>query len=254
MRIIYCINILIILGLIAGCVTESSSGRTDRANEEEKLESQTALGVGYMRNGNYDRARENFMAALDIDSRSPKAHNYLGLLNQLEGDPETAEDHFKKAIRYDPNYTAARNNYGAFLYAQDRYEDAVDQLKIAARDRTYRNHSQVYENLGITWLRLNEQEAAVEAFRKAIDLNRNQARALLELASIEFEARNYERARELYSRFDEISQQNARSLWLGIRLARKFGDEDEEASLAMALKNIYPSSPQFEAYKRSITK
>lgn len=253
MRIIACINILIILGFISGCVTESATGRRDQGNDKEKVESQVSLGVGYMRNGNYDRARENFRAALEIDSRSARAHNYLGLLNQLEGDIETAEQHFEKALRYDRDYTAARNNYGAFLYAQDRYEDAIQELERAARDRTYRNRAQVYENLGVSYLKVDDQEAALDAFRQAIDLNPGQPRALLELASMEFEARNYKRARELYARFDDVSRQTARSLWLGIRLARIFGDEDQEASLSMALKNIFPASPQYEAYKRSVS-
>lgn len=238
------------VGLLAGCVTESNSRSGDR-NEKEMLQSQVSLGVGYMRNGSYDRARENLEAALEIDSRSPEAHNYLGLLNQLEGDLETAEDHFTKAISYDRNYAAARNNYGAFLYAQQRYEEAIDQLKLAARDRTYRNQSQVYENLGISYLKINDQQAAEEAFRHAIEINRGQPRALLELALMNYEDGNYEEARSLYLRFKEVSRQSARSLWLGIRLARIFDNADEEASLSMALRNIYPDSPQYEAYKRT---
>ncbi|MEX2489756.1 MAG: type IV pilus biogenesis/stability protein PilW [Pseudomonadales bacterium] len=250
MRLIACVNVLIMAGLLAGCVTETNSRSGDR-NEKEMLQSQVSLGVGYMRNGNYDRARENLEAALEIDSRSPEAHNYLGLLNQLEGDLETADDHFTKAIRYNRNYAAARNNYGAFLYAQKRYEEAIEQLEVAARDRTYRNQSQVYENLGISYLKLGDDRAAEEAFRQAIAITRAQPRALLELAVMEYEDGNYEQARSLYSQFKEVSRQSARSLWLGIRLARIFDNEDEEASLSMALKNIYPDSPQYKAYKRT---
>jgi len=252
MRLIVSVTVLVAVSLLLGCVTESTSRKRDRADDETLVESQISLGVGYMRNRNYDRARKNFQSALEIDSRSARAHNYLGLLSQLEGDIESARDHFEKAVRYNSDYTAARNNYGAFLYEIENYDKAIEQLQLAARDRTYPNRPQVYENLGIVYLTLNDQEKARQAFQTAVELNPEQPRALLELATMEFEARNYDRARKFYSSFKQVARQNARSLWLGIRLARVFNNEDEEASLSMALKNIYPDSPQYEAYRKSV--
>lgn len=246
------ISLVMMLTLITGCVTEATNGPFKKADKQKILESQIRLGVGYLRNRNYQLAKENLQKALDVDPKSAEAHNYFGLLYQLELDPEMAEEHYKKAIHYDPDYAAARNNYGAFLFEQKRYKEAVKQLEKAADDKLYRNRSQVYENLGISYLQLNDKADAEDAFTKAVALNPNQARALLELADMRFQERNYIKARGYYNRYKRVANPTARSLWLGIRLARIFGNKDEEASLALALKNIFPASPEYKAYKRSL--
>lgn len=250
MKVIKSLSILALVAVLGSCVTETTTG-LEKADSEKRLNSHIELGVGYLRNRNYQRAKESLQRALEIDSQSAKAHNYFGLLYQLELDPEMAEEHYKKAIRYDPSLASARNNYGAFLFEQGRYEEAIVQLKEAASDKLYRNRSHVYENLGISYLRLGQREEARKAFHKSIALNPNQSRALLELAQLYFEDRNYVDAKKLYNRHKKVSGPSAQSLWLGIRLARIFGNEDEEASLALALKNIFPASPQYQAYKRT---
>jgi len=244
--------VMALILITTGCVTETMDGPFRKADKQKILESQIRLGVGYLRNRNYQLAKENLQKALDVDPKSAEAHNYFGLLYQLELDPEMAEEHYKKAIHYDPDYAAARNNYGAFLFEQGRYKEAVDQLKHAVQDKLYRNRPQVYENLGIGYLKLNDPADAEDAFTKAVALNPNQARALLELAEMRFQERNYVKARGFYDRYKRVANQSARSLWLGIQLARIFGDKDEEASLALALKNIFPASPEYKAYKRSL--
>jgi type IV pilus assembly protein PilF len=71
---------------------------------------------------------------------------------------------------------------------------------------------------------------------------------LLELSQIKFDLRDYANASSYYKRFLEASSQNARSLWLGIRLARIYGRQDDEASYSLLLKNIYPASDEFKQY------
>ena len=45
--------------------------------------------------------------------------------------------------------------------------------------------------------------------------------------------------------------QDARGLWLGIRLERIYGDTDALASYELALKHLYPDSPEYKAYLQS---
>ncbi|MDZ7683887.1 MAG: helix-turn-helix domain-containing protein [Gammaproteobacteria bacterium] len=140
-------------------------------------------------------------------------------------------------MRSNPNSTRARNNYGAFLFAQERYRDAIDHLEKASEDRYYEGRPTVFENLGVSYLRIGEREKAEQAFDRAVALNPDQPRALLELAKIRFERQEYVPARQMYRRYQQVSNQNAKSLWLCIRLARVFENENEEASCALALRN-----------------
>lgn len=243
--------ILLVVVALSGCVTETNNPKkkVDEAELEKRL---IDLGIGYLQKREYDRAKENLNKALALNPRSPLAHTTFGVLFQLEGEDELAEDHFKKAIRYAPDFSRARNNYGAFLFQAERYEEAIEQLEVAASDRFYAARPQVFQNLGVAYLRLNNIEKAESAFIRAVELRPDQARALLELAILRFESQAYAESRRMYQQFARFSQQNSRSLWLCVRLARIFENKNDEASCSLALKNIYPASTEYEAYQRSI--
>ena len=244
---------LVLLLLLAGCASNSDLIKAP-ADRDKQVAALVNLGVGYLKNADYPRAKENLNKALELDPKSAKAHNALALVFQLEQEYDEAESQFKMAIRSDPSFTRARNNYGAFLFGQQRYTEAIDELKIAAQDQYYSERPTVFENLGISYLRTGDKPAAEKAFSRAIALNPRQSRSLLELAEMRMDQRKYADARDLFRRFEAFSQDNAASLWLCVRLARIFQNSNKEASCSLALKNIYPTSPEYKAYEASVSK
>ncbi len=245
--------VMLAVSLAACTTTETVTPLPEKQPEMGKvLEKQIELGVGYLRRGDYQRAKDKLTRALEIDPKSGVAHTTFGLLFQLEGEYELAERYFKAAIRHQPELTQARNNYGAFLFSQKRYHEAVEQLSIAAEDRFYVNRASVFENLGVAYLRIGNAEGAEQAFLRATQLNPDQARALLELGEIRFQQRNYVAARDLYYRHTRSARHSPRSLWLCVRVSRIFQNADEEASCGLALKNIYPASDEYQAYAESL--
>jgi type IV pilus assembly protein PilF len=250
------INLLVVvvlgLSLLAGCVTETTGPTRKEVDPKDVVEKLINLGVGYLRQGEYTRAKENLRKALEIDPRSPFAHTTFGILFDQEGENRLAEEHFKKAIRYDPNFSQARNNYGAFLFARGRLEEAVEQLTAASGNRFYAKRPQVFENLGVAYLRLEKPADAEEAFTRAVELNFSQSRALLELAIIHFEQKDFVESRRLYQRHSAVSQQSAPSLWLCVRLARVFEDADQAASCGLVLKNIFPATDEYAKYEKTL--
>jgi type IV pilus assembly protein PilF len=84
-------------------------------------------------------------------------------------------------------------------------------------------------------------------------MDRTNAIALLEMAQLRFDAGDIANARKYYNTYRSVvKQQSARGLWLGVRLARESGNLNDESSYALALKNIYPDSLEYEAYKRTV--
>ena len=76
---------------------------------------------------------------------------------------------------------------------------------------------------------------------------------LLELAQLRYDAADFTTAGQYYDTYRTVTrQQSARGLWLGIRLARQQGDLNAEGSYALALENLYPTSAEYEAYKRTL--
>lgn len=241
-----------LLALLTGCATEEPNRSEAAVNMSEMTQRQLDLGVGYLRNGDYPRAKEKLNRALEIDPRNAVVHATFGLLFQLEGENELAETYFQNAVRYQPDSAQARNSYGAFLFSQKRYEEAVEQLEHASENRFYRNRPTVFENLGVAYKQLGDDERAEFAFTRAIQLNPEQARALLELAEIRYTQQNYAQSREYYVRHARVASTSARTLWLCIRLARIFKDYNEEASCIEALEGIFPASDEYQLFKNSL--
>ncbi|MEX1033420.1 MAG: type IV pilus biogenesis/stability protein PilW [Cellvibrionaceae bacterium] len=245
------IGVMLAVGSMTACVTtlEGSASSTDLESAQETY---VQLGLGYLRSGDRDSARVNFNKALDINKRSPGAHNGLALLYQLEAMNEKAEEHFKKAIRADRDFSRARNNYGSFLYEQGRYEEAYEQFDRASSNLEYNRRSSALVNLGRTALKLERMERAEATFKHALSLDAGQTTAMAELADIYFNRENYAEAKKYIDMYGNYTRHSARTLWLGIRLERIFGNRDKEASYALALRNLHPYSREYLEYKESL--
>src|SRR5690606_12635224 len=135
----------------------------NEADLDKAKQTHVQLGLGYLRAGNRDSARQNFNKALEIDRRSPGALEGMALLYQLEAMDELAEEHFRKAIRADRNFSRARNNYGSFLYEQGRFEEAYEQFERAAANLEYDGRPFALVNLGRTALKLGYVDRAESA-------------------------------------------------------------------------------------------
>ena len=242
--------LFVMLGVLAliGCssITEITPKEVDEA---EVVRRQLDLAMGYLARGDYLRAKANLSRALLIDPKSALAHTTMGVIFQTEKDMELAEEHYRKAIKYAPALPQSRNTYGAFLFSEKRYEEAIEQLLVATDDRFYQLRPTVFENLGRAYLELSQIENAEQAFTRSIELNPSQPRALLELAELRFEAEAYTEAFALYQRFIRVSEHSARSLWLCIRLSERFSNEDDKASCTLTLKNIFPATEEYRRYK-----
>ncbi len=239
--------------VLAGCITQEERVFTNEASPQEALELRVELARKYIGQGDWDNAKRNLKLAFDIDPRNPEVHEAFALVYQSTGEFELAEEHFKTAIKFDKNFSRARNNYAAFLYAQERYAEAEQQLEVVTRDSLYPGRPNAFVNLGLCRLQLFETQEAEEAFMRALTMDRTNAIALLEIAQLRFDRDDLEMAQQYYDTYRSVvRQQSARGLWLGIRLARARGDRDAEGSYILALSNLYPDSAEYQAYLRTI--
>jgi type IV pilus assembly protein PilF len=174
----------------------------------------------------------------------------MALLYNYEGDTERAEQHFRKAIRYDRNYSLARNNYGALLLSQRKFKDALEQFSTAADDPSYDSRAIAFENKGRALMALERYDEALEAFNTTLRLNSQLAQPLLEMAWIYFIKEEFRAAQRAYDAYEAgIDAQPARGLWLGIQLAAKQKSMDKLASYELALSKLYPNSPEHREWR-----
>ncbi len=240
--------------LTAACVTTTNAPEQN-ADLKKAEQTHISAGEGYLRRGDKDSARRHFSKALTYDANSAGANNGMALVYQLEQEWSLAEEHFRRALRADPKFSQARNNYGLFLYSQKRYPEAIEQLRIAAEDVEYPNRHASLANMGITQLKMGETDEAVRSLKQAVSIHYRLPAAHIELAEIYYTRKEYALSRFHYGQYVKmVPRQSSRSLWLGIRLERVFGDKDKEASYSLALKNLYPYSEEYLQFKQSLKK
>lgn len=236
---------------MVGCVSEG--GKPKRPVDKEKsLQLHIQLARGYVDKGNRESARHHLRKASEINKNSPEAIETLARLYQLEGESKLAEETFRKAIKVKKDFTLARNNFGVFLVGAKRYEEALEQFELAATDLDYDGRAATLVNVGRTALVLGKTDRAKAALEHAAVLDRNSADAHIELAEINFQEKDYAKAKEHLDSFQATGQQSPRALLLGIRLERVFGNKDKEASYLLVLKNRFPYSKEYLEYKQTM--
>lgn len=242
--------LLLVIALLAmaGCTTATPSGSA-KASASKALDQHVQLGLSYLGKGDRKMARTHLLKALEKDKRSAPAHNGMAMLFQLELENELADEHFRKAISYDKDFTAARNNYGVFLFQQERYEEAYRQFTAAGKDTAYDRRPQVFFSLGVTAERLGKTKEAEEAWIKAIALEPGYGMPYLELGEHFYNLQDYEKARGYLEYYDKTTRPQARSLWLDVRLSQHFGDRDRQASKGLALEKLFPGSRENQEYQ-----
>ena len=225
----------------AGCVVTGSRSATD---DQEVVARAVELGIAYLMQGDTICAKKNMHKALDVDPRSPEAHASLALSFQQEQEWTLAESLFEKAIALDPKNSAARNNFGAFLYAQGRAEEAIAQLQVAVSDQSYARRGQALENLGFAHKSLADIDEAKVAFDRVLSLNLKLGRSMTELALLHFDEEAFEQARLLDARLDEFGSLSSRRLLLCGLVAHHFSDEARAQDCYAAMKKQYPGTDE----------
>ncbi len=167
------------------------------------------------RTGQFEVARDLYIAALSDRPDWVAVHNNLAMMQRQLGDVAIAEHHFRKALEGDPQQVGALSNLGALLVEQDRLAEAkpvLDQAKTLAPDHPgvlYNwalmsaatedfaaaipaleksislnpNYAQAHSNLGVALRKTGRMEDALQALRQALKLNPNLAEAYINMAA-----------------------------------------------------------------------
>ena len=244
----------LVLALLQACVTEEVSDHPrPKKTKADAVEAYIQLGIGYLQEGNPELAKEPLGKALELDSSNPDAHAALAAVFQSEDEPQLAEEHYKAALSSAGAKDLARiqNNYGTFLYGQKRYSEAYKAFSSASQDPLYTERGRVFENLGLTAQALHQPKLARQHFQRALRLDPRQPRALLEMAQLSYDARDYVPAQRYYQGFRQLVGQSVdpASLLLGIRLANVFKDPKTASDYAEQLERLYPNSPEAREYR-----
>lgn len=236
-----------------GCTT--TGGYAGRAQPQKAADINAQLGLRYMEQGNYKVALEKLERALEFNSRHAQAHHYLGVLYERLGQYDDADEHYRDALSYSDE-SAIRNNYGVFLCSRGKYDAAEKQFLAVLKDPMYPAREGVYENLGMCLAKKPDLEKADTYLRKGLSINAKMHKSLLAMAQVKFAQGEYLRARAYLQRYlaEKNVSHTAQSLWLGIQIERRLGDQNAVASYGVLLRNKFADSEEAKLYRESLAK
>lgn len=248
--------LLILNGLLTGCVTVVDGPFTAKTDKSKAASQYVELGLAYFQKGEYDFAIQKLNKAIEIESDNAEAKAALGLVYQSQNEHFIAEDSFLSALRSDPDYTRGRTYYAAFLYQQERFEDSLKQFKLAAKDVSYPNRFQIFSNIGLVNVRLNETSEAIAAYDRSLGLRKDQPQVMLALSTLYYRENDLGNADAYFKAFKNMvrsrrASHTPQSLKLGIDIARHKKNLNDEASLMLMLRNLYPNSKEYKELKEA---
>jgi len=229
-------------GRIRDAVTEAQEiiKRDPNNLEAHKLLGRIYLrSLGDMQPGTQSReilnlAIEQYEALGKIEPKNPDNHLLLGRLYIVNKDLIKAERELKTAVSLDPGSEEAVTNL-AFLYNEEgdnkKAADVLSQVPEGKRS------SKIYAALGATYEQQKEYKKAIEAFRKAVSMDKENLDAMRGLAQNLSNDNQIDAALEEYKRVQDADPQDPTA---AIRLAeiyRRMGKFD------LAMENLKKASP-----------
>jgi len=186
-------------------------------------------GLHYSKQGNHQKAIENYKKALEINPNFPQIYyNLANVYNELKHF-DFAIENYRKAYQLDPSMYLAVNNMGVTFAMKEDYASAIECFKRAAEIKpdifdplnslgityhkqrqydlaieTYKralllqpSSAELHKNIGISYIELDCNKA-IEYLKKAVELNPNSKEAYNNLGIAFFNNRDFEQAIQNY--------------------------------------------------------
>jgi type IV pilus assembly protein PilF len=247
----------LLVTLLAACAgtgqnppAEDLRNSSDQSDLQRRAQIRLQLAVGYYGQGQLATALDEIKQALQIDPNFADAHGVRALIHMDMGEPELADESFKRAMKLAPGNPDFANNYGWFLCENGRARESLPYFEAALKSRAYSSPAKALNNAGVCSMRLGDMAAAERYFNQAFQSDPGNADASLNLSRLYYARADYQRARFYVSRVLRAENAGAAALWMGIKVERKLGDQDAASSLSNQLRRRFPDSREYAALSR----
>lgn len=170
------------------------------------------------------KARENLEKALQHAPSYYRSQLSMAHYFEAVGESDSARKMYQTALNQHPKNGNVLNNFGTFLCKQGDYETADNYFRRAVAQPYYYLISASYENAALCALKSGQNDKARDYFKRAVDHDPTRLLSILQLTKMEIEAGEYTQARiRLMSLNQRYGYQKA-SLKLLIELEKRAGN------------------------------
>ncbi len=192
----------------AGCLGCAASQTEPVGNPEQQSDAEYDLGRdAWLRQGKAREGLAHVLASLEKNPENSDAHHLAALifldLCQKGGDAcrlPDAERHARQALELRSDFREARNTLGVVLIHAKRPADALVVLQPLTEDILYTTPENAYGNLGWAFLELGRLDEAKDALERAVAAQPRFCVGFYRLGLVHEQKRQFEAAREAFSR------------------------------------------------------
>lgn len=235
----------------AGAMPAEPVTEFDEPESSKRARIRVELASGYFEQGQTTVALDEIKQALAADPNYGPAYNLRGLVYMRMNEPALAEASFNRAVQLNPRDADAMHNLGWMWCQQGRLAPALEQFARALAVPTYINAARTWMAQGVCQVRAGLNAEAEKSLTRAFELDASNPITMYNLARLQLQRGDALRAQFFVRRLNASPDLvNAESLWLGLRVERRLGNQDAVRQLADRLRQRYPDSPEWAKFLR----
>lgn len=236
--------LLCVMLSVAGCAGSGQrAGLEPIENVNASAKVHTELAGMYYERAQLGVALGELELALRADQNYAPAYNVRGLVNLALREYKEAEQDFLRSLQLDRNDSDTHNNYGWFLCQRGREQESITHFMAAIKNPLYATPERAYLNAGVCAKKAGDNKDAEDFLQRALLVQPGLTEAMLPLAELNFARGDYFAAKKYFAGYSEKADNlTAEQLWLAVRIERKVGDGNSEASYGMQLRKRYPDA------------
>ena len=240
-RFSVCLMAVLMLAGCAGGGNSAAKQNPTRAQNSSKVH--TELAGMYFERAQMGIALSEIELALQADRNYAPAYNVRGLIHMSLREDKEAEADFQQSLRLDRADSEAHNNYGWFLCQRDREQESIAHFMAALKNPLYTTPERAYLNAGLCFQKAGNARDAEDFLQRALRVQPDLMQALQAMAELKFAAGDYLSAKKYFASYAQKNENlTASQLWLAVRIERRVGDGNAEASYALQLRQRYPDA------------
>lgn len=255
-----------LLALVAACSTQTQMTQRSAAADSidgspqekqvttarKRAQARLELAMGYYGRRQYPVALEELDNAAAADPGFAAIYNARGLIFMDLNDRAAAEENFQRALRLSPNDSETNNNYGWFLCQSGREAQSIAYFETAVKNPLYATPAVPLRSAGLCIAKSGNLQGALDYLQRSFRADPSNVVTMYNLADVLFRLGEFERAHFYAKRLNTESTPTAQTLWLQLRIDRKFGDRSAETTLANQLRGRFPAARETAMLNRDV--
>lgn len=239
----------------AGQVQASTTGadlttESDEPEARKRARIRTELASGYFEQGQTAVALDEIKQAVTADPTYAPAYNLRGLTYLRLGEADLARESFRRALSLAPKDADIAHNLAWLLCQQRQYAEADALFNQVLTNRAYAGRAKSLMAQGVCLARAGDVTQAEGVLARSFEIDPANPVTSYSLAQLLFKRGELSSAQFYLRRLNSGSMANAETLWLGIKVETKLGNQLGARQLGDQLKRRFPQAKELQAYER----